>query len=399
MRGYIADGQSRIKFTLFQQALDHVIEEALQAADLPKVSRFGFGVRIRPDIGALQAFAVQSGKQSPKHRFDEGSTDFIRVLQDAAAHPEALSVIITDGVQDLRAGVAGQIGPGFIRTELVRVVKTKLIDQGFGIWILGVMSSFDPQDCYYNVKPDLSGRVNQCIHVERRPVYFWVIARDVETGRKFSRYVYGEMRREAAKSEKDAGELVRVLEVWPANLPHPSISMIEFRRIKDESLSMRNALSDVYRWTPAPEGGRATSACIGFAESPGGTVALPVEVNLGLDPEALAWGLPPGAWNLAPVRGDGWSSRDVRQRVKDSAATSRFIAREGPIEIPLSLRFDIAAGLGGSWIESWSTDDDTTAESLEGKTLYLRDVVAGILEEVLGNLRFDHCLHLKLVRS
>src|ERR1044071_3430200 len=280
MRGYIADEQSRMSFTLFQHALDHVVEEAFQAADLPKVAHFGFGEKIMPDIGALQAFAVQAGEHSPKDRFDQGNTDFIRVLQDSASHPEALSVIITDGVQDLRTRVAGQVGPGFLRTELVRVVKTKLMDQGFGIWILGVMSAFDPQDCYYNVKPDHQGRVNECIPaVERRPVYIWVIARDVETGRKFSRYVYDEMRQEASKGGKGPEGLVHVLEVWPANLPHPSISIIEFRRIHDESLSMRNILSDVHSWTPASEGVGATSGCIGFSESAGGTVALPVEVN------------------------------------------------------------------------------------------------------------------------
>ena len=413
MRGFVSDDTVEIPFTLFQKALDQVVPEAFGAVRSPPVEVIGFGAEISQDIDPLQAYAVQSpGGMSPRLRYDEMATDLVRVIADVAGAPESLSVVITDGIQDRRtAGGSGSAGPGFVRTALVEEMRRSLVEQGFGIWLVGVMSRFS--GCYFNVKPNAEKRVNQCIPLEgHRPVFFWIFTKDLKAGRLLTAYLVEQLQRETASTGSGAGETANGVELWPGRIPRLAVAV----DARDSSETFRdNLIRRIIGWQDRLANAPVAFCCPVFRGGPGGRLRLPLALRLdagGSGPGPIQ-SAPAEIWSLVPPLREEWP---VKVQGGWQAATgaspwlplsleipyeeaARRVALDEPLEIPFRLQLRVRQGLRGHWLERWSTADDSTAETVEGKALYLEDIAVGLLEATLGDAQPGICLQMRLRRG
>lgn len=406
MRGFIGGGEDGVGFTLLQRGLDGILDEAFATAGVPSPSLVGFGSELRRDLPPLPAFVVESGGSSPRKRYSEVQTDLGAAVRDIRRAPRTLSVVVTDGAQDLRVAGAGSVGPGFVRTALVRLIHDELIQRGFGVWLVGAMSDFG--DCYYNVRADRQGRVGRCIEVRRRPAYFWVFSRDLGKGRELVRYLVRELRSESGVGE---GASVEALELSPGALPKVRLRPAageDLARLKDLD---RGRLSTVAGWRDDESFPGATAACVRIPWIPGQAVQLPVVLDLSPGaPDLADLVLPAAVWSAALEPPPALSSLHVEEE-RASEGRGRPLLLElshdeamglepgGAVEIPVVLRADFSAGLERSWVGRWSTRDDSSSEKVEGKTLYLADIVEGILAEQLPEPRAAACLHLEVMRK
>jgi hypothetical protein len=410
MRGFIADSGGAMSFTLLQRGLDGLLEEAFATAGVPSPALLGFGSELRRGLPPLSTFVVSSGAVSPRSRYAEVRTDLGAALRDARKAPQALSVVVTDGAQDLRSQGGKGIGQGFVRTALVRLVREEMIERGFGVWVVGVMSEFG--DCYYNVRPDRHGRVGQCIKVRRRPAYFWVFSRDHEKGRSLVRYLVRELRLESG-GEEGKGPGVEAIEIWPGTVPAARFepaSGEDLARIATLARIDRTRLAAVLGWRAEEQFPGATAACIRLPWAAGSTVQLPAVLRFdAADPAPAELAAPAALWNVTVEPPQELPSFKVRE-VEEAAGGRRLLIElaydeatalgaEGSVEVPVVLRPDFRAGLRKSWVGRWSTRDDASTEAIEGKTLYLSDVVEGLLGAQLPAPRTVACLHLEMVRN
>jgi hypothetical protein len=424
MRGFVADERSPLRFTPLQEALDHLLAEAFAGAEIGGVEHDGFGDAIRRNVGPLQGFAVQApGGPSPRERFAEPSTDLVQAFRDAAAHPDALSVVVTDGVQDLRRSGDDGVGPGFIRTAMVRELERGVIDRGFGLWLVGVMSPFD--GCYFNVNPDPQGRVNQCMRVEARPVLFWILSRDLTAGRRFVQSVAEGLRRPSPPAAAGvARPEVQALEVWPGAVPEPRLEVTRGTELGREFFTDNLFVG---AWLPsaaltAPRG--VTAACVTFERRAGGLLRVPLQLRspIGRNDSASVPVLPGSFWRAVVPEASEWRLVELAAGAADSAAgaagaeprpdggdtpwaleiaheAAARLAGEGrTLEIPLRLRLSLDFGPEDFWLRRWSTADDSSAAAVEGKTLYLWDVVGGVVTAAAGDREPVACLQLKFKR-
>jgi hypothetical protein len=417
MKGFISDERSALPFTPLQRLLDGLLSEAFTVVGLRDIARAGFGESIRHDLPPLQTFAVRtaSGK-SPKRLFSETNTDVARVMAEAGRHPEALSVVITDGDQDLRsAGADGvAVGSGFLRTVLIDELKGDLVDRGFGVWLIGVMSGFDSNGCYYSVLPDEHGRVGRCLHVRRRPALLWVFCKDVVMGRKLVAYLLAELRGPQPLSATDrtgaTGPEVDGLELWPGGDLALDLRLIPPERLRDRSLVRRNALGGVFRWQAGSTPSAPFFGCLGLRSEGSEPLILPLELRVKLRDDAdLALSLPANVWKPVVPSSSSWTlvERQGLSQGGDAAGTHTFVlsiahgesvrtAGRGALEIPFRFTLDLSA-LDKHWTRRWSSADDTSAAGIEGKTLYLWDVVEGTLRSAFANREPRICLQLNLV--
>jgi hypothetical protein len=381
MRGYISDGD--VPFTLFQRALDGLLQEAFAEVRLTNPTLLGFGSGLRKDLPPLESFVLTGKEGPPSQKFNETSTDLSVTFRDIRKSLRALSVVVTDGAQDQRDGPSGSVGEGFVRTALVNAVRDELIQKGFGVWLVGVMSGFD--GCYYNVRPDRQGRVGQCIQVQRRPVYFWVFSRDLGKGRALVRSLADRLRAEAPNQ-------VNALELSPGAIPGVHLAQPEpeeVRRLVTSKTALRDRLATIRLWrSPA-------AACVELPFVADGNVQLPLALRLDSPEDGLA---PPGVTWKATIESPE-SLPGLRARTLPGILLLEISSSQTEtIEIPLILQADLQRGLEASWIERWSTRDDASAQALEGKTLYLADIVSELLSP-LAEPRRAACLHLTLIRG
>jgi len=413
MQGFVSDDSVEMPFTLYQKALDQVLPEAFGSIPVESLEVHGFGGEIVRDIGQIQSYVVQrSAGSSPRRRYDKGATDLVRVIADAALAPEVVSVVITDGVQDRRLmGGAAASGPGFVRTAVVQEMRRSLVGEGFGIWLVGVMSRFD--GCYYNVKPNAANQVGRCMEMEGvRPVFFWVFSRDIQAGRRWTAYLVEELHREASAGGGEAGEAVEAVELWPGR--HPRLTVAQDQKAPDELLR-ESSIRRVVGWKERLPEAPLSFCCPRFRGREGSRLILPMQLMLaGADSQGGAFApLPPDVWQLVEPEEEAWTleEREGWRGTKGGSPSlplsltipyetaARKVAADEILEVPLRLRLDARRGLRGHWVERWSTGDDSTEEGARGKALYLHDVVAGLVSASLGQLEPGICLQMRLQRE
>lgn len=400
MRGYVGGRSPSSLLTLYQRALDGTIDEGFSSVGLDTVHQHGFGSEIEPQNTPLQLFALQGpGDLQPASRYKQASTDLEAVFRDLAEHPEALSVVITDGVQDLRPQ-----GGGFNRPALVQAITEEVMEKGFGVWLVGLMSEFDGY--YFHVRPDRQGKVNQPIRVRKRPFYLWVVSQDVGLGRSWVRYVVTSLERDLGEESADR---IKALELSPGAQVQVKVELLSLSSITDHNFFQYNLLKDIALYQTAGKG-QAPFACVLLRGDTQDELKLPLSVNLGPD-LASDLTLPSSIWQIdleklgtpglveTPELASSLGSSTKIYTLRLDYLDAVRLARNGAFEIPLHLYPNLDGALADHWSQIWSTQDDTTPERIEGKTLYLADVVQGVLERRLQGQRPVGCFHLRLVRQ
>jgi len=430
MSGFISEGRSGRPVTLQQELLRTILLEALGNVAVTPPTLWGFGREVFPLEGSLSSYAAKEGRGSeePWTLYDQAETDVVGALLAASRQPAALSVILTDNAQDLRTP-KDRRAPGFDRSAMGRALTEELAGNGFGVWLIGFRNDF--RGAYFSI---LLASNSHGIHVNKpiplaskQPLYAWVLSRDLPKGRAVVDHLVRELRRRWRVRNGEGEPPVHAVELAPGAPPdvlplEPLPDELEVVASDDPVLGNLDPTRDVLRvQTWGPEDGEPPRAAgtLTFQRPRGVDLFFLIKAQLEPNGQDRQWGgWPFSAWHLkwqiqpngqgpsgkveedlAPFRGEHRAGTRFRRLVMPF---DQLVAYDPPgrrVEIPLSLTFDADAIPGDHWLQAWSTDDDTTKEGIEGKTLYLFDVARSVLERTIGRERPAACLHLTLVEE
>lgn len=438
MQGYISDENYRIPFTLLQHLVHSRLQDAFHAVDINEPAFYGFDQTIEKEVAPRVYYAIKTPNgPSPRGRYNRGQSNIVGVLLQAARASSALSVIVTDGLQDVH-GINGDLSPGFDRPEFTHAVRDSLIDKGFGIWLIGILNDFD--GVYYSIIPDRNGVINNPIPVRgKRPVYCWVICKDVAKGRNFVQYLQASLLelskdngtitdRDAApdttnQDQETEEALVQVVEIAPGIVP--TVDLIEatsapsFAR-SDKFLKNMVRVAD---WRTHPAQLRTKNVSIYFPNAISDTVHFVLQARLGFESQEFTWNsLPSTMWRIHTrlIKPETFPLAIIEDRNPNSNTelqNLRFIGldflhdklivfapNQRLLEMRVYLYAELEKGLANHWLKKWSTQSDidrdkiTREDRICGKTLYLYDVVAAMLAHSIGRQREAACLHLSLLK-
>lgn len=441
MQGYISDENYRIPFTLLQHLMHSRLQDAFHDVDINEPAFYGFDQAIVKEVAPRVYYAIKTPSgPSPRGRYARGQSNIVGVLLQAAKAPSALSVIVTDGLQDVH-GINGDLSPGFDRPEFTHAVRDSLIDKGFGIWLIGILNDFD--GVYYSIIPDKNGVINNPIYVRgKRPVYCWVICKDVAKGRKFVQYLQASLlelrkdngaiaEREAASdttTELEQGEkieeaLVQVVEIAPGIIPTVDLMETTNAQYFARSDKFLKNMVRVADWRTHPAQLRAKNVAVYFPNAMSDTVHFVVQARLGFERQEFTWNsLPPTMWRirarlLKPEIFPLAIIEEANPNPNAELQNLRFMGldflydklivfepEQRLLEMRVYLYAELEKGLANHWLKTWSTQSDTDRDKitredrLRGKTLYLYDVVAAMLAHSIGRQREAACLHLSLLK-
>lgn len=431
MSGFISDGRGGRPVTLQQELLRTILLEGLGNVAVAPPTLWGFGREVFPLEGSLSSYAAREGPGAadPQELYNEGETDVVGALLAASRQPAALSAILTDNAQDLRTPKDGR-APGFDRSAMVRALTEDLAGHGFGVWLIGFRNDF--RGAYFSILLAANGqgvRVNKPIFLDsEQPLYAWVVSRDLAKGRAVVDHLVRELRRRWQVRHGEGKAPVHAVELAPGTPPvvfpvEPAPEELEVatkERTEFDDLDPSRELLRVRQWKPPDGVPPLSAATLVFSR--------PREPNLffllkaRLDPngeQPQEWGeWPLSAWRLH------WESdsEEPGPSVQLAADLTPFAVRNGAGErfcklvvpydqvvaytsedrrakLPLWVALDPGAIPGDHWLHAWSTDDDTTQEGIEGRTLYLSDITRSVLEKTVGRRRPAACIHLSLVEE
>lgn len=422
MKGFLSDAANPMPVTLYQEVLQSLLLEQLHAVGLnPRISGFskGYGSLDAP----LRSYALK------RDLYREEESDIIGALEDASKQPATLSIVVTDNTQDLLAPKPNR-APGFDRAAFTRTVVDDLVKKDFGVWLLGFKSGF--RGNYFSVQLT-SGRrgvhTNQVIALSSpRPVYCWVVSRDVPKGRRFVTALFDQLQRRAQVHDSQGNQIVYAIELAPGVPPR-----VKLEEPTDDELRAAAGLherhsnvaqeprtptanrgDDVLRvrsWRSNPPANSIVYGDLELAEPRTERLSFVAKIRLEFDPKNLPLTIPVDLWSIET--GDslnlGTSLSSIPDHQRPSERSWRVsipyarILSEAParrdIEIPFFLLADLDASTKSSWLAEWSTDDDTTLSAIDGKSLYLLDVVRGIIAETLATPVVKSCMHLHITKE
>ena len=423
MQGYISDENHNIPFTLLQHLIHSVLQTAFHHTDIVNPSFYGFDRTVIEEVAPRSYYAIKSPDGvSARLRYNRSESNIVGVLLRAARNSSALGVIITDGLQDVR-GLNGALAPGFDRPEFTAAVCDSLINKGFGIWLIGILNDFEGY--YFNIIPDRSGQINRPIFVpkSKRPVYCWIVCKDIGKGRKFVQYLYQAMMEVAGSTqaaadslgEHHAEALIQGVEISPGIIP--SVVLAEpaaVERFENSEKFLKN-LAHVLDWRVHPEQPNTRNVSVDFAAALGDTVHFVLQGKIDFEGRDYIWNtLPFSMWQIHIEEPESFPLAVVEGAEKSRKASAkdlRFIGLDFPydrlivfdpdkrrLELPVYLYADLQRGLENHWLKAWSTRIDTNAGQIKSKTLYLYDVVAAMLAHTLAKQRVAACLHLSILK-
>jgi len=414
MQGYISEEDSNIPFTLLQHAIHNILQTTFHHVNISKPLLKGFSRQIVTDMAHMKYYAIPEGGTQPRSRFSHGETNIVGVLSEISENESTLSVIITDGLQDV-CSINGVLAPGFDRPEFIQAVCRCLINKGFGVWLIGVMNDFDGY--YYNIIPDRNGNINKPIYMRgKRPIYFWVICKNEIKGRKFVQYFYDDLRK-LAESNYNKQSSVQAVELAPGIYPEFILIEPNYDYFKiDDKVSLK--MTHVRDWGTHQNYKKMGCIKVATADFPivgGNEVIFIVQGRMKFDSQKYPWNsFPPQMWQIAVGRSSSFPVHiegEVPGILYSGSEDLRFIflkflydrlivfdSKDRKIELPVSIYADLNMGLVGSWLKSWSTPIDTTEKYIKGKTLYLYNVISEILKNTIGKKKVVACLHLALIK-
>ncbi|MCP4156720.1 MAG: hypothetical protein GY757_53900, partial [bacterium] len=296
MQGYLNDPGSSIPFTLLQHILHNGLQTSFHHVDISSLIFNGFGREVVESEISMKYYAIAEVKTikeetveiSPRTRYKCSETNIVGVLLEAASNQNALSVIVTDGSQDV-SGTNGKLAPGFDRPEFVQAVCKGLIDKGFGIWLVGIMNDFDGY--YYNIIPNREGEINKAIRViGKRPVYCWILSKDITKGRAFVQYLHDDLMGLANSKYRENGnskyhEMVRVIEIAPGVSPEILLTEPNPDRHFDYGVDVSEHFSYIHSWDhhPAYPGKNVNIATADFPTNSAGDVLFILQGKLNFE--------------------------------------------------------------------------------------------------------------------
>lgn len=403
MRGFIG----KWSITPFQHLLRTWLKEGLTAVGLPNPELLGVAGKVRPLGSDLESHALR------RALYDQRETDVVAALLWAGEQPKALSIIVTDNVQDVLSN-HGQRARGFDRAAFSRAV-VNLAAKGFGVWLVGFQCPFS--GTYYSVRLSqgtVGPLINAPLHVEgRRPAYVWVVSRDLDKGRAVVSFLHDEISRDSKE-----GREVWSLELAPGRRPtvivhKPSVAELRPSAPQPGAGSLPAMYLHPYQWPSSRTNGR-TDIRLEFQRRGG------ADERLLLLKIQLREPSPPHAWQRTPTA--NWQVV-VRVRPDDGmaivgadlsaftptqpapqgmhytrlAVSSRDLLkqRDPLLEVGIGTRDDVKKTY--QWVTKWSAADDRTVNDVQAKTLYLEDVLHGVLKQTLGGEQMQSCLHVSFL--
>jgi hypothetical protein len=415
MQGYISDPSHNMPFTLLQHLLHRVLITSFHHVNISKPTFYGFNRDIITEMAPLVHYALTSNDgTSPRTRFNKAETNIIGVLLEVAKKADLLSVIVTDGLQDVH-GINSMLAPGFDLPEFTSAICEGLIDQGVGIWLLGVMNDFDGY--YYNIIPNWQGQINKPVYIKsERPFYCWIVCRDILKGRQFVSYLFETVGAIAHDSGNNEIDKVKCIELSPGIYPTVSVCDPSNVEIDKNNLEIIRNLTRVRDWQTDPEYTSTKIVTVDFPESTAGSVyyILKVKISYSQDANYLWNNLSPSVWKIEidePNNFPLYMLKEPLQYSKSQTQDFRVIGLRIPfdrlnglsaikrkIELPIYIHADLQNGLKDQWVEHWSTSNDNELKYIDKKTLYFYEMTKEVLQNTIGKRKAGACLHLSLIK-
>lgn len=415
MQGYISAPGYSMPISPLQQLLQTSLLEKLSDGDLsPRLHIFGEEVNPTPlPLRELRDYVRERSKYS------ENRSDIVAALERAGESTASLSIIITDNAQDLEYAKEGRErrAPGFDRSAVVRTISQSLAGKGFGVWLLGAQSPFE--GTYFSLLLTMNttgagtNRRVELTEGQQRPFYCWIVSRDWNKGRKLVADLHEDLTRFASPGTQGVPS-VNAIELFPGILP--SLSLPE---PNEDELSPSpppggtGVPTDVFRVRRWEDDGQGDSLGELVFQQPRTSdifFLLKARLTLASDSSQALLSLPLSSWELTPkppldlgaqLREElrhfappkaQESSQALTKYWELSVPHNQLLARPQAtwaLAIPFTLR---SQALPQSyWLRAWSTDVDTTPNSINGKTLYLSDVTNTIIARNLGADRRHGC--------
>lgn len=412
MKGYISDKNENIPFTLLQHLLHSVVKTSFHHVKIAEPSFHGFSRTIVNNVGPMLYYAVESSdKISPRSRYNKSETNIVGLFREISQKTKSVSVVITDGLQDV-SGIGGSLASGFDRAEFINAVCENLVEQQFGVWLVGIMNDFDGY--YYNIIPNKQGKINQAIrlHKTKRPVYCWIISKDIVKGRELVQYLTQNLKDIAEPYNGNNNELIHTVEISPGIFPNLIITEPTAVVPSDSSVNLFQNFARVRNWYNHPS--YCTTKCcrIDYPEAYGKNIQFVIQAKMDFSDNEYTWNsLPESIWRI-DIENTGefpcFKNNDFSEYTIINADKSlRFIGLQFPydrlavfdvnsrkIELPVYLYADLQNGLSEHWLTKWNTRNDTNEQLVKNKSLYIYDVVSGVLLNTIGKKSVGGCLHL-----
>jgi hypothetical protein len=427
MSGFISEGEDGRPVTLQQELLRTILLEALGNVDVGPPTLWGFGREIFPLERSLSGYAAREGhgSVSPKTLYDQAETDVVGALLAASKQPSALSVILTDNAQDLRTSKETR-APGFDRSAMIRAITQDLAGNGFGAWLIGYHNSF--RGTYFSIllAPNSEGiRINKPIPLNSdQPLYAWVVSKDLSKGRAVVDHLVVELRRRWRVRNPEGEAPVHAVELAPGvhprvvpREPHPDELAVESTEEELDVADPQRDIPVVRSWNLEHGEPPRVGATLVYQRPRGVSLLFPLKVEIEQDRDnewgrwpLAVWGL---RWKTEAAEGPGATlAEDLEPFPILSSQATRFRKLIIPydqlmaykpdrrrIELPLAIAFQREEIPEEHWLATWSTDNDTTRDGVEGKTLYLSDVATAVLDRTVGPERPAACVHLTFVEE
>lgn len=423
MQGYISAPTTDIPFTLLQHVLHSVLQTTFHHVSISRPDFKGFSRGIENTEVPMKYYAIsfkisRNENIQPRSRFNRGETNIVGVLSEISKKKSTLSVVITDGLQDV-CSINGTLAPGFDRPQFIQAAQRELIENGFGVWLIGIMNEFDGY--YYNIIPDRNGEINKPIYIKgKRPVYCWVVCRDINKGRKFVQYFYDTLSRLGETGYNgdggcNKGSLVQGIELAPGNFPQ--FTLMEPRPYKHFQISdeVSKRITQIRDWGENKEQIAIKMATADFPISGEDESIFLLQGRFEFSNKNSWDGFPAEMWRIEPEP-QGKFPLTIKYQIpgadhKESDPSFCFVfikfpcsrllvlqPKERIFEIPVHIYADLETGLKNHWLKKWSTAIDTHERYIKEKTLYLYDVVSEVLRYSIGKKRVGACLHLALIK-
>ena len=339
MRGYFRNQPQ--DGTLFQRFIWNGLSLSLREVLIDEkiyLTTFGSEIDLPLELSPVQTFLKKfrfASKKDIKSFFSDKDTKLVELFDNKALTEDRLFVIMTDGLPSAPDGS----GPD---PRIKTVIKKKVLDQGFHLWLIGICSEF--QGFVYPESPGKDGSKKSFDYHGVRPVYIWVGTKKMQKGNAVVHEFYNRLRR-MIDEEADERLAVELIEFPCIELPIAKLSLSK-EDINGEPISkIRIFPKEDYLEI------RTSKNFIGNIDIPLIIEWEKVEINyklkLSFNHEAV--------WQMNAM--DAWALNLKSDRI--------------PKRMNIVMR---AAPQINKWWETWSTDDDSRRESAD-KTLYLRRLV------------------------
>lgn len=361
IRGYFR--VAPIAGTTIQRFMLADLLEILSEDNLTPVylSLFGSTIPASEGIQSLRRCSFFESRQRLEDTYSQIETNLIGVFENKQFGRNAVSIIISDGIQSSMEGSQNIAG---FDTRIFNVIRDKS-NTGIHLWLIGVRSEF--RGIVYPERPCPEGKRRSFHHAGHRPIYIWIASHDVDTGRNLVEKITARLR-----SITGSSDAVKVAGL--TSVSHPVVDVGLDTDSSSFPIKTKQIDTNSFEWLVGRKQEDIVNVPINI-DIPKDKLktAFDIEwnINLELEPKSIRW--------AKVIKDDeGWTLNLTYALIPGSSFMSGCSSSKGNLKVVAKAIPKINLE---KWWQQWSTEDDSLEQNA-GKTLYLGRL-SQIIEEPL----------------